>query len=195
MAFEDIREYFTRHFLGRIEIHGGARLGMEAPVVMSLRRHVETHPIRAQMRIMSSEILSLKGELSCTNGGFRFAKELVRAKGEAVRRWVPKEMAVGSAPLVRRALGTRGDLKRALVLPQERTDRLQWQTRRPKLLPGEMLLAWYGPIVEPAVVKMGVDRRRGKLLIWYNPQSRRSQARGVYLCRRLGVKETEWRWD
>ena len=86
------------------------------------------------------------------------------------------------------------ELERALQLPQERGNRLQWQRVRPKA-PGEMILAWYGPIVEGAVVKLTLNKQRGTLLIWYNPQSRHFNSKGLYLYRRLGAKEKpEWRW-
>jgi hypothetical protein len=60
---------------------------------------------------------------------------------------------------------------------------------------GEMILAWFGPIIEEAVVRLTLNKQYGTLLIWYNPTSRHFEPKGVYLCRRLGVHETfEWRW-
>jgi hypothetical protein len=81
-----------------------------------------------------------------------------------------------------------------MVLPQERSNRLHWQTVKPAK-EGEMLLAWFGPIVQDAVVKMTLNKQHGTLLIWYNPTSRHFESKGLYLSRRLGVRgDFEWRW-
>jgi hypothetical protein len=88
----------------------------------------------------------------------------------------------------------REDFKRVAVLPQQRANRLQWQSVRPKK-DDEMLLAWFGPIVADAVLKLTLNKQQGILLIWYNLQSRRFDAKGLYLYRRLGAHENlEWRW-
>ena len=85
-------------------------------------------------------------------------------------------------------------MKRMLILPQERTNRLQWQLARPKK-EGEMILAWYGPVIEEAVMKLTLNKQQGTLLIWYNPQSRRFDPKGIYLYRRLCLHgDFEWRW-
>ena len=87
-----------------------------------------------------------------------------------------------------------GHLKRASLIPQEKENRLSWLKERPKR-PGEIILAWFGPIIEDALVKLALNKQRGTLLIWYNPHSRRFNPRGLYLYRRLGLKEKPgWQW-
>lgn len=190
MSLAEIRDYFSRHFLGKVRVN---RLGLRLspPSANSLRREVATHPVRTQMKVLSAELFPLGG-LACSNRGFRFASQLVRVRGRRIARYVPQEIAVGTVkPL---AVRVASGLDRALRLPQERGNRLRWQRARPKA-PGEMLLAWYGPIVEGAVVKLALNKQLGTLLIWYNPQSRHWSTRGLYLYRRLGAKEKpEWRW-
>ena len=190
MSLAEIREYFSRHFLGRVRVNR-CDPPLPPPVCHLLRRTVETHPIRTRMRVLSAELFSVGG-MSCSHRGFRFSSQLVRVRGSRITRYVPQEIAVGRmSPL---SVCVLSDLKRAFRLPQERENRLQWQRSRPRA-PGEMILAWYGPIVEGAVVKLTLNRQRGTLLIWYNPQSRHFNPRGLYLYRRLGMNEKpEWRW-
>ena len=192
MSLEDIREYFSRHFLGRVKVHH-SETAIPAPGVLALRRRVQTHPIRARMRVLSPSLLSLHG-LECSNKGFRFATDLVQVKGARIRRYAPDELGVARVPLMRETSRPRNGLKRILMFPQERANRLQWQTYRPKA-PGEMILAWYGPLIEGAIVKLALNKQRGTLLIWYNPMSRHFKPGGLYLYRRLGAGEKpEWRW-
>ena len=190
MSLAEIREYFSRHFLGRVRVNR-CDPPLPPPVCHLLRRTVETHPIRTRMRVLSAELFSVGG-MSCSHRGFRFSSQLVRVRGSRITRYVPQEIAVGRmSPL---SVCVLSDLKRAFRLPQERENRLQWQRSRPRA-PGEMILAWYGPIVEGAVAKLALNKQRGTLLIWYNPQSRHFNPRGLYLYRRLGKDEKpEWRW-
>lgn len=190
VSLAEIREYFSRHFLGIVRVHRHD-LRLDAPEAHRLRRGVETHPIRTQTRVLSAELFPLGG-LRCSHSGFRFSAQLVTVRGRRIARYVPQEIAVGGVkPLAVRSLS---GLDRALKLPQERENRLQWQRVRPRA-PGEMILAWYGPIVEGAVANLTLNKQRGTLLIWYNPQSRHFCPRGLYLYRRLGVGEKpEWRW-
>ena len=193
MALEDIREYFTRHFLGRVGVHRSPETDIPAPAVQAPRHEVETYPMRTHMEVRSPTLLSLQGGLACSNSGFRFSKELVKVMGEKVRRYVPEELAVAKASLMRN-ITMRNGIRRMFMLPQERANRLQWQKARPKA-PGEVVLAWYGPIVADAVIKITLNKHRGTLLIWYNPQSRHFKTLGLFLCRRLGVgSKPEWRW-
>ena len=190
MSLAEIREYLSRHFLGRVRVNR-CDPPLPPPVCHLLRRTVETDPIRTRMRVLSAELFSVGG-MSCSHRGFRFSSQLVRVRGSRIARYVPQEIAVGRmSPL---SVCVLSDLKRAFRLPQERENRLQWQRSRPRA-PGEMILAWYGPIVEGAVVKLALNKQRGTLLIWYNPQSRHFNPRGLYLYRRLGKDEKpEWRW-
>ena len=100
----------------------------------------------------------------------------------------------GSSLKNKYTLKARDGLKQMLEIPQERTNRLKWQTHRPSE-PGEVLLAWYGPLIEDAVIKLALNKARGTLLVWYNSQSKQFKTGGLYLYRRLGAGEKpEWRW-
>ena len=143
------------------------------------------------MKVVGANLMSC-GELSCSSQGFRFSSQLVKTKEAKIKRYARGEIALHTFSKLKTK--ARDDTKRAAVLPQERTNRLQWQSVRPKK-EGEMILAWFGPIIEDAVAKLTLNRRRGTLLIWYNPQSRHFDTKGLYLYRRMSLNENlEWRW-
>jgi hypothetical protein len=101
----------------------------------------------------------------------------------------------GSRMKNQHTLKVHNGLKQMVELPQERTNRLKWQSLRPPKKPGEVILAWYGPLIEDAVIKLALEKARGTLLVWYNSQSKQFKTGGLYLYRRLGAGEKpEWRW-
>ena len=191
MVTEDLRDYFSRHFLGRVKVH---RLSHDVPppTVCSFKRTLETHPVRMRMKVVGSALFAPSGVAHVVHT-FRFSEQFLKVKGAKLARYAPDTIRTGTVRPLKKTT-VREDRKRAEVLPQERTNRLQWQAVRPAN-EGEMILGWFGPIVEDAVVKLTLNRQQGTLLIWYNPQSRRYNARGLYLYRRLGLNENlEWRW-
>ena len=209
MIAQDVKDYFFRHFLGLIKVNS-VPVALSPPRSFSTKRDIEVHSdqIGAQIRVTGSNFLSDCG-ISCSSRGFRLYGQLANVNEAKIKRYARGETAlhVNEAEIKRYARGeialhtfsklktqTRNGMKQAAILPQERANRLQWQLTRPKK-EGEVILAWFGPIVEDAVAKLTLNKRRGTLLIWYNPQSRRFDAKGLYLYRRMGTKENlEWRW-
>jgi hypothetical protein len=164
---------------------------VSAPKVLSFKRVAATHPIRTQMKVTGSTFLAHDG-IACSSRGFRFAAQLVKTKGAKIARYTSEAIETHTRPKLKTK--ARADIKRVAILPQERANRLQWQTVRPRK-EGEMILAWFGPIVEEAIVKLTLNKQQGTLLIWYNPQSRRFDSKGLYLYKRLGIQgKLEWRW-
>ena len=191
MALEEIRSYFARHVLGRLRVRCGTP-AMESPAVGTLRRGAEVHPMRTRMQVRAPALLSFRGGLECSSRGFRFSRDLVRVHGERVRRRVPTAAAARMSLV--RSVRSKDGLRRVLALPQERGNRLTARTPRPNL-PGVAVLAWYGPLIEGAVVKLALNRQRGTLFIWYNPRSRHFKPAGLFLARRLGAgAKPEWLW-
>ena len=191
MALEEIRSYFARHVLGRLRMRCGTP-AMESPAVGTLRRGAEVHPMRTRMQVRAPALLSFRGGLECSSRGFRFSRDLVRVRGERVRRRVPTAAAARMSLV--RSVRSKDGLRRVLALPQERGNRLTARTPRPNL-PGVAVLAWYGPLIEGAVVKLALNRQRGTLFIWYNPRSRHFKPAGLFLARRLGAgAKPEWLW-
>ncbi|MBR1672801.1 MAG: hypothetical protein IJ702_07730 [Fretibacterium sp.] len=191
-----LRDSLARHFLKQAEVWGGSDLSLDAPGVYTLRRSVAAHPLRFKMPLLHTSALPLgQRRQPPASNGFRFSPVSAKARGERVRRYTAKNLKVFSAPLKNLGrLKVHNGLNRMRELPQERTNRLKWQTHRPKE-PGEAILAWYGPLIEDAVIKLTLDKARGTLLVWYDPQPRHSRTGGLYLYRRMGAGEKlEWRW-
>ena len=191
MALEEIRSYFARHVLGRLRVRCGTP-AMEPPAVGTLRRSAEVHPMRTRMQVRAPAPLSVRGGLECSRPGLSLlAGASACAWGEGAA--ASPTVAAVQASLVRGAR-PRDGLRRALALPQERVNRLTARIPRPNL-PGVAVLAWYGPLIEGAVVKLALNRQRGTLFIWYNPRSRHFKPAGLFLCRRLGAgAKPEWLW-
>ena len=192
MNTQDVKDYFYRHFLGLVKVNS-MPTALSPPQVFSQKRDIEVKlaQLGAQMKVMGANLLAC-GNISCSSRGFRFAAQLVKVNKAKIKKYTPGKVA--SRTFSKLKTRTRDRMKQVSVLPQERTNRLQWQLVRPKK-EGEVILAWFGPIVEDAVVKLTLNKRRGTLLIWYNPQSRRFDTKGLYLYRRMGLKENlEWRW-
>ncbi|MDR1873518.1 MAG: hypothetical protein LBQ90_00685 [Synergistaceae bacterium] len=188
---QDIRDYFSRHFLGRVRVKN---LGcvVAAPQVFSSKRVIATCPVRTKMQVVGSTLFTFSG-VACSNRGFRFAAQFVKARGSKIARYAPGEIGTHTVSWLKTT--ARSDKKRVEVLPQERSSRLQWQRVRPRK-EGEVILAWFGPLIEEAIVKSTLNKQQGTLLIWYNPQSRHFNASGLYLYRHMGRNENlEWRWS
>ena len=192
MNTQDVKNYFCRHFLGLVKVNSVSPT-MNEPQILSHKRDIAVHTsqIEAQMKVVSANFFPCSG-ISCSSRGFRFSSQLVNVNEAKVKRYTPDKLMFHTFSKLKTKVHNR--TKQALTLPQERVNRLQWQPVRPKK-EGEMVLAWFGPIVEDAVAKSTLNKQRGTLLIWYNPQSRRFDTKGLYLYRRLGVNENlEWRW-
>ena len=206
MNTENVKDYFRRHFLGLVKVNPVSPT-MVKPQVFSQKREIEVHPVQttAQIKVTGAELMTASGErvsvtsaellqsggVVCSSLDFRSASKLTVNEAK-IKRYAPGELALRSFSKLK--IKTHNGTKQASVLPQERANRLQWQPVRPKR-ENEVILAWFGPIIEDSVAKLTLNKRQGTLLIWYNPQSRHFDAKGLYLYRRLGLKENlEWRW-
>jgi len=187
-----MKDYFYRHFLGVVKVNA-VPTAMAGVQVLSHKRDINIHPIemQAKIKVTGAELLPSDG-ISCSSRGFRFASQLLKVNESKIKRYTPGELTLRTFSNLK--IKARSGAKQMGVLPQERANRLQWQLVRPKR-DGEMILAWFGPIVENAVANLTLNKKRGTLLIWYNPQSRHFNTKGLYLYRRMGIKENlEWRW-
>lgn len=199
MITQDLKDYFCRHFLGRLNVNN-LPVMLDTPKISSTKRKIETYPIRTQMKVTGSKLF-VAGSLTCSSKGFRFSRhsssslnQTIKISGSKIRKYAPGEIKTHTFSKIKIKISE--NTKHAILMPQERTNRLKWKTERPKTS-GEIILAWFGPIIDEAVVKLTLNKRQGTLLIWYNPQSRRFDAKGLFLCRRLSSdkdKSFEWRW-
>ncbi len=190
----DLRDYCTSIFSRGVKVYRYDNLLGEQPEIKRVNKRVEAFKLDAEIKINASKLPDLHEKISCEIHSVKFSQELVKLHGGKIKRIDKREIAIHKFPIARK-IRTWDATKRIVAMPQERTNRLKWQRERPKLNQGEMLLAWYGPIVDGAVLKLALNKQKGTLLIWYNHRSRQFKARGVFLFRRLGLGEKpQWRW-
>mgnify|MGYP007070221553 CR=1 FL=1 len=191
-----IRDYISRKsvkLIRHIEIYGVDALKIEPPEVHTVRKSVEVHTLKPELHAGVRRI-DLKKNLKCTTETADLLKGPVSSKGFHVRKYTKQDIKIHGMPK-RRKINIWKATKRAQGQPIELQNKLTQQKNRPAVSRNEIILAWYSPIVDGAVIKLALNKQRGTLLVWYDPRSRKYKARGVYLIRRLGAGEKpEWRW-
>lgn len=188
-----IRDYFSRHVMKRIDVYRIDDFRLEPPEIQKLTHEVITHTMKPEVRVTAHSI-QMHTHMKCNAKSMGIHERRVKAQSYHVKRYVKQEIKAHGHE-VKSKIRVHDALKQIRDIPLEFQDMLKYQSVKPKLLNNEMLLAWYGPIVEGAVIKLIWNKQRGTLLVWYNPQSRHYKAKGVYLIRRLGLGEKpEWRW-
>ena len=189
-----IRDYFSRHVFKHIDVYKIDDFALEPPKVHKLNHEVRTHSIIPEVKVkVHSEQMYLR--MKCKAVSHVLTERRVNAKSYLVKRYIKQDIKAYSHVL-KPKVKVHDAMRYIRDMPLEFSDMLKYQSKKPKLLPGEMLLAWYSPIVEGAVIKLVWNKQRGTLLVWYNPQSRHYKAKGVYLIRKLGFgAKPEWRWE
>ena len=189
-----VRDYFSRHMLKQIDVYKIDDFALEPPEIHALSHEVITHSLVPSVDVHSVS-LKMHTLVKCKAVSVHLKERSLKAKSYLVKRYVKQDVKAHSQT-VKSNVKTHNELKLIRDMPLELSDMLKYQTSKPKLLNNEILLAWYGPIVEGAVIKLVWNKQRGTLLVWYNPQSRQHKAKGVYLIRRLGFNEkVQWRWE
>ncbi|MBQ6774363.1 MAG: hypothetical protein IJP48_09925 [Synergistaceae bacterium] len=156
---------------------------------------LETRRITPSVKINISKFpgLAQKREFAVRIKSVNFMTKTVTTRRFKIKRFTKQDIRVKT--LQKFNMKTWSGYKKIIAMPQERSNRLKFIKTRPQVLNNEMILAWYGPIVDGAVIKLALNKQRGTLLVWYNPRSRQFNAKGVYLIRRLGLgSKPEWRW-
>lgn len=189
-----LRDYFSRHVLKNINVYKIDDFSLEPPEIHKLDHEVITHSMKPKTEIKTVKRNLTEG-MKCKALSVKISDRRVKAKSQRVRQYVKQDIKAYRHE-VKSRIKTYDAVKLIRDMPLEFSDMLKYQTARPKLLPNEIVLAYYGPIVEGAVIKLVWNKQRGTLLVWYNPQSRHYKARGLYLIRKLGFgAKTEWRWE
>ncbi len=197
MALEGMRDFIARHVIRDVKVYKIDDFRAEPPETVKIKSRVETYTLRPKIKITASKPFDLKEisrEIECKAKRFKLSSEPVQARNQKIKRYVKQDVKTHNFSFNKK-VRTFSQLKQIQSMPQERRNMLKFQKRKPNIANNEMLLAWYGPIVEGAVEKLVLNKQRGTLLVWYKPGSRQFKARGVYLIRRLGIgSKPEWRW-
>lgn len=192
-----LRQSLARKLFRNINVH---RLD-EAFMTELLPTHklrdsgLETHKITPSVKVSVSKFpgLGQKREFAVRIKSVNFTTNKVTVRRFKIKQFTKQDIRIKT--LRKFTMKTWSGYKKIIAMPQERSNRLKFIKTRPQVLNNEMILAWYGPIVDGAVIKLALNKQRGTLLVWYNPRSRQFNAKGVYLIRRLGLgSKPEWRW-
>ena len=71
MITQELKDYFCRHFLGRVKVTR-IPVGMEAPQAVSCKREIVVRPVRTQIKVTGSSLFVAK-DILCSSRGFRFS--------------------------------------------------------------------------------------------------------------------------
>lgn len=189
---EGIREYFSRHLLGRLKVFSLPLDGREVNV-MSHKREVEVRGHAARERIVSSRKFIIE-KIICASSVINVKNFESSVKGGKVAKYASGEINVKKIKL-KFAARPQKWTKEFLSLPQERHNRLKFLAEKNrKNAPGELNLAYFYPIIEDNIVKLVLNKQDGTLFIWYNPNARSFVPKGLYMVKHMGEKEIGWKW-
>ncbi len=189
-----IRDFLARTITGNIKVYTIDDFSMDKPEVVKQKSRVKTEKIKPEIDIIVTRAPNFTRKIKTSAENVNISELKAKTRNYKIKRYVKQDVRIHKVSLSKK-VRTYSPLKQVQALPQERKNLLKYIKNRPKIAANEMLLAWYGPIVEGAVIKLALNKQRGTLLVWYNPGSRKLKAGSVYLIRRLGLGEKpEWRW-
>jgi len=189
---EDIRKYFSRYFLGRIPVHSFS-INEQKINVLSLIRNVKVYRGAVKARIISP-LKFVCGKLECASGGMKMKNWAAKILGGRIKSYAPGEIKAKGCPL-KIAVKLQKWRKQFALLPQERRNRLSFIPKSERVSnKNELNLAYFQPIIHDNVAKLVLNKQNGSLIIWYNAISRSFDSKGLYMYKRLGEKDIDWRW-
>ena len=189
-----LRLFLARKVAQHIDVHTTDSFVTELVPVHGLRTSVETYTLKPEFSVQVLT-MPLHEKYKCKVNTLDIMQGKKRkVKGFRVKLYTKADVKVKGLPK-RRKISIIKATKRSQGMAIELDNKLKFLKNKPALANNEVILAWYYPIVDSAVIKLALDKQRGKLLVWYNPGSRHGKARGLYLIRRLGFgQKPEWRW-
>ena len=191
--FTSAREFLARKLTGHVPVHTlDEAFITELVPVRTVRRSVETHTFRSELTV-NVRTIELGAKRKCRVDGFKLTGKTVGTNGFRPKHYTKYDVKIPGLSKHRK-INIWSGLKKIQSLPVELENKLRFLKDKPAISKNEAILAYYSPIVDSAVIKLALDKRRGTLLVWYNPGSRQYKARTVFLIRRLGLGEKpEWR--
>ena len=189
---EDIRKYFSRYFLGRIPVHS-VRFDDREVSINKLCRNIEVHGKTVKARIISPLKFTC-GKLACVTSGITMKKMNAKVLGDRIKKYVSGEIKTKKVSL-RIAVKLHRWRKEFSLLPQERRNRLSFIPKNERINNiNEFNLAYFQPIIHDIVMKLVLNKQNGSLLVWYNSINRNYNPKGLYMYKRIGDKDIDWRW-
>ena len=190
---DSFRGYLAKKFAARPEVHTVDAFLTELVPVHTVRRSVDTYTLTPELKA-NVRTIDVAFSAKCKVDGFSLKKEPPKVSGFKVKQLTKYDIKIHGLPK-RRKLNIWKATKKMQAMPIELANKLKFNRNRIAVAKNEAVLAWYWPIVDKAVIKLALNKQRGTLLVWYNPDSRHAKTRGLYLIRKLGLGEKpEWRW-
>ena len=156
-------------------------------------RDVPIHPLRPEGRVASAAFVRWRNLEVQRCGSWLGRPESLEVRGglswmgEARTRGAVRRVVVGW----RLRIGQ--ELDRIRILPHERTNRLGFLKNLPRP-EGASLLEAFSPIIKGLVARSVLDKRSGKLWVWYRPSSVREAPQHLALLRVAADRENPLRW-
>jgi len=189
---EDIRKYFSRAFLGRIPVRS-ISLNEQKVNILSLSREIEIHKGNVKARIVSPLKFAC-GKLACVSSGMKMKSLFAKVMGDKIKSYASGDIKAKRIS-VKISAKLRKWLRNFALLPHERQNRLSFVPKKDRIIDkNEFNLAYFQPIIHDNVIKLVLNKQNGSLLIWYNSISRSYNSKGLYMYKRLGDKDVDWRW-
>jgi hypothetical protein len=189
---EDIREYFSRYFLGRIPVHSHHFNDNEVNII-KINRNIEVHGKNVKARIVSP-LKYTCGRLACVTSGIKIENLCVKVLGDKIKSYASGEIHAKKISL-KFSVKLRKWRKEFALLPQERRNRLLFISKKDRIIDkNELNLAYFQPIIHDNVAKLVLNKQDGSLLIWYNSTNRNYNPKGLYMYKCFGEKDINWRW-
>ena len=189
-----LRDFLARKTAQHVDVHTlDDAFVTELVETHTARRSVETYTINPEASV-TVHTMDLNDGKKPEVRGWKITQESISTRGFKVKQYTKHDVKV-RAITRRRPPAIFKATKKIQAMPIELDNKLKFQKNRPKVPANEVILAWYWPIVDNAVIKLALNKQRGTLLVWYNPGSRHGKAKGLYLIRKLGLGgKPEWRW-
>ena len=190
---KSLRGYLAGKLMGRIEVHTTDAFITELLPTHTVRKSVETYTLKPDIAVNVRSI-DVTPKITCRVNSFSTEIPAPKVTGFKFRLLTKHDIKTHGMPK-RRKINIWKATKKMQAMPIELENKIKFLKDRPAFAKNELLLAWYWPIVDSAVIKLALNKQRGTLWVWYNPDSRHAKPKGLYLIRRLGLGEKpEWRW-
>ncbi|MCX7828427.1 MAG: hypothetical protein N2315_04365 [Thermanaerothrix sp.] len=186
-SIEGILGALSRLFLGRVKVRSWAvARGCE---VLSLRggRDVRVRSMGLSPRVVEASFVKWGRMRVESPGRWLFDPKAVRVFGGLH----VYEAAVKGVPLGLRGRVV-GGLERVAGLPQERSNRIRYCALEIK---GASVMAVFYPIIRGLVKRSVLDKRSGRLLLWYRDGPSRERSVRLLMVRVFGAEDpVRWIW-
>jgi len=189
---DDIRKYFSRLFLGRIPVRSFPINGLKVSV-QKTGRELKIYKCNMKARTISP-LKFVSGKLACVTNGMKMKNLFAKVLGDRIKSYALGDIKAKKI-LLKKVVKLRKWDKKIALLPHERRNRLSFIPVNERIInENEFNLAYFQPIIHDNVIKLVLNKQNGSLFIWYNSIGKCYEPKGLYMYKRMGEKDIDWRW-